>query len=328
MFPTAAEQEIPEYSMVTVTRTDIVATEAIGCIYSGGTDQIELAFNNGGLAFKHLYVKRGDPVLAGDLLAELDTDELKEKIYALEQRIAENELTLAHESKLKELEINTINTRYKNNFISTSTRNSELQRIEEEYSAVDELTTILYYDKLEYEALCTQLENSRIYSPVDGLVTYIAPELDEPMYGSIAGDMVLGVSEYSVCTFRANSRYRSSFKEGELVTLTLHSDGITTYDATVRYEPSDSNIMYLDPVNDITDLEYGSRAVLTLLVENRQDVLAVKSSAIRQGSDFHYVYYLNDSGYRDIKIVEIGAQSDDGYTEIISGLEFGETIIQ
>lgn len=328
VFPTAAEIDIPEYDMITVTRTDIINSESIMCIYSSGNEQLELSFNRSGLPFANVYVKKGSIVSEGDLLAELDTGDLKERIYKLEQAIAENEFYLSQENTLKNIEIEKINAQYKYGLISAKTRDERLLSIDQTYSQAARLEQTIYYDKLEYETLCTQLNNSRIYAPTGGLISFVDNNLSEASQASLAGDPVIGLSEFSACRFKATTQLRKYFKDGDVVSITMQRGGTGTYDAVIELDPDDDTLMYLYPTTDIADLDYGARAVFTLIIENRQNVLAVNTNAIKRGQGFEYVYYINENGYRDIKIIETGVKGKEGYTEILSGLEYGEAIIK
>ena len=104
--------------------------------------------------------------------------------------------------------------------------------------------------------------------------------------------------------------------------------GTGTYDAVVEFAPNNEKLMYIYPTEEISDLSIGARASYSLVVDSRDNALAVASGAIMSTADGrHYVYYINDDGVRDIKFVETGIMGD-GMTEIISGLEYGETIIK
>jgi len=326
--PTVASTVGTSYNMVVVTRTDIINSKNITFNYTekGGVD---LSFNMGGKKFGKIYVVKGSVVEEGQLLATLDMGSLDSDIEKLELSITEHERELSQSYELMELEINKVNTKYKYNMISADKRDTEIEKIKESYSSSNAyLEETLYLEKLEYDTLLIKQQNSSIYAPMDGIVTYLNSEMNNSDKTSIAGKKMFTITDAADCTFQTSTDYRSLFTDGETITIEMLKGGTGTYDAVVEFAPNNEKLMYIYPTEEISDLSIGARASYSLVVDSRDNALAVASGAIMSTADGrHYVYYINDDGVRDIKFVETGIMGD-GMTEIISGLEYGETIIK
>ena len=138
---------------------------------------------------------------------------------------------------------------------------------------------------------------------------------------------MVSIIEASACVFQAKTPLTSYYEDGDIVSMTLTRGGSGVYDAVIEIPDDLTDTMYLHPTEDIADLQIGARASVELIIDSRENVLAISNEAVRDASDFQYVYYVNADGVRDMKIVETGLVGG-GMTEIISGLEFGDTVIK
>ncbi|MBQ9764633.1 MAG: hypothetical protein IJW18_00365 [Lachnospiraceae bacterium] len=325
--PTVAARPADNYNMVVVTRTDIINSKNITCNYSekGGVD---LSFETGGKHFGKVYVAKGETVTEGQLLATLNMGSLETDIENLAISIAEHEAELAQSLELRDLEIDKINTQYKYGLISQTKRDTEIQKITDSYASSNAyLEETLYLEKLEYDTLLIKQQKSSIYSPIDGIVTYLSSEIRNSDKTSVQGKTMITVSDASDCVFQATTEYASYFSTGDTVTITMTRGGTGTYDAVVEIDATNPRLMYIYPTEEIADLSIDAKATFSLIIDSRDNVLAVSSGAIKSTKDFSYVYYVNEDGVRDIKFVETGINGN-GMTEIISGLEYGEAVIK
>lgn len=323
--PTVVAEEI-DYELVVVTRTNVINSKTFYCNYSE-TDSIDLSFETGGKHYGETYVSKGSEVVAGDLLATLEMGNLENEITALEESIASHEEALSQSTELMNLEIQKVNTKYNYGVISAVQKEQELAKIETSYANTNKrLNEALYLEYLEHETLTSKRDSYSIYAPIDGVITYVSSEMRNSDKTSVQGKTMISITNASECVFQARTPLASYYNNGDTVTITMTKGGTGVYDAVIELSPYDSELMYLYPTEEITDLEIGARATISLLIDSRENVLAVESSAIHNATDFKYVYYINEDGIRDMKIVETGL-TGEGMTEIISGLEFGEAVI-
>jgi len=326
--PTVSAVDKKEYSLEVVTRTDIVDKKSFVCNYSE-TESIDLSFSISGKNYGEAYVKKGSIVKAGDLLGTLDIGSLEDEILKLEESIATHEKSLQQSFELMNLEIEKVNTQYKHGFINTAKKENELARIEKSYSLTNEkLKEALRLEYLEYETLTTRRDDCSIYAPIDGIITYITGEFGNGgRTKSEDGKTVISIIDASNCVFQAKTPLISYYEDGDIVTMTLTRGGTGVYEAVISIPENLNETMYLYPTEEITALEIGARATVALIIDSRENVLALSNSAVRSASDFQYVYYINEDGIRDMRIVETGLVGG-GMTEITSGLAFGDTVIK
>lgn len=78
-------------------------------------------------------------------------------------------------------------------------------------------------------------------------------------------------------------------------------------------------------LDDTSDLEIGSYAVIVLVSDSRKEVVTVSKEAIRRDENGSYVYVYRDGEmiYTPIKT----GMTDGSYTEIVSGLSVGEMVM-
>lgn len=326
--PTVAAKQEETYNMVVVTRTDIVNSKTVVCNYTEKSG-VDLSFDIGGKPLGEVYVASGDTVVEGQLLATLNMGSLDSDIENLELTISGHEKELEQSLRLMDLEIDKVNTKYQYSMINSEQRDVEIAAIKEIYSASNTyLEEALYLERLEYDTLMVKQQKARIYAPMDGIVTYVSSEFRNASNTSVSGKRMMTISEKSDCVFQASTDYREFFTDGETISMTMTKGGTGTYEATIEFDPDNSKLMYVYPVEEIADLEIGARATFSIVIDSRSNVIAVASGAIKSTSNKkNYVYYINDDGIRDIKFIETGI-SGNGMTEIISGLEYGETVIK
>lgn len=87
------EENEVEYSMAAVTRGDVVLSQKIPCVYEQVNEE-ELYFPVTGRQVDTVFVKKGDEVKKGDLLAQLVMDG-EEKQQEYEYVVERNELLIS-----------------------------------------------------------------------------------------------------------------------------------------------------------------------------------------------------------------------------------------
>lgn len=84
--PTVQSYEVQEYDFATVLRGDLFVTDTVRCDYVPAKIE-NLSFGLDDEHIENIYVTQGQQVKAGDLLAELAQEDLKEKIQSQEYQI-------------------------------------------------------------------------------------------------------------------------------------------------------------------------------------------------------------------------------------------------
>ena len=85
-------------------------------------------------------------------------------------------------------------------------------------------------------------------------------------------------------------------------------------------------LTYFQLLEQASTLEDGARGTVTVVLDTREDVLMIPASAVTNLKNETVVYYQDEHGMKNYKIVEVGMEAD-GMVEIIAGLTEGECII-
>lgn len=122
------------------------------------------------------------------------------------------------------------------------------------------------------------------------------------------------VGQYALGTFDAFDRNEAfAFRVSSVANVETMRDGVATYKTILLPDTPDPR------------LKSGMTADLSVVVEERQDVLMVPSRAIKTYSG-SFSCIIMDSGEERCDIVS-GLHGTEGFTEIISGLEKGEKVV-
>jgi RND family efflux transporter MFP subunit len=241
----------------------------------------------------------------GDLLVELDTGDLE---YQLEQRkLALKKAEISYEiAKIQYQSGNAIDE-------------YNLQLAEVDIQSI----------KLELEHLNQSLQEAKLYSPVDGIVTYV---------GDISpGDFVdahykfISISEPGDLLVEYKGDKASEFSLGDQVKLKIDNE---QYDGEVVMVPSSvpfeefekyKNTLRIKAINLNKEIKMGTIVTINLILDESKDTLILPRNVIKTYDGKKYVYVLED-GVRAEKYIYTGIETNS-YVEVTSGLKEGEEII-
>ncbi len=287
------------YTTYTVETGDIERWES-GTGYFASTRNETLLFGKSGL-LKKIHVHSGDTVTEGQLLAELDTDDITEKIEYQE-------------------------------YVTEKAKLNYYAQAENGYGYATQIAKLDYdYQQSQLDKLYQQAENSEIYAPMDGIVTYAA--------SLSAGDYVeedraiLTVSDPSQLIILYQPSKLDEIYTGMTLDITLKNDE-QTYTGTVVQTPSDvpADASEEDQTNIYIELDQtpefasiGTSVNIDILLERKEDVIALPSKYLSKASTRYYVRVLVD-GLPEERDVTVGINNGSLY-EITGGLEAGEELV-
>lgn len=280
--------------------------------------QHSLSFKKAGYRLKSIYVSTGNLVKKGDIIVDLDNDNIKSKIKYQNAEIKKAQL------RYKQVEIDYNVLKEDPNSNSSSL---EKTRINMEIMMID--MEIL---RLQMEELEKEYENTYIKSPIDGVVAYVDAALSEgsvvEAYKTIA--LILDPSDLLLeCNIPSKSLDKIS--SGMECKVKINKD---SYDAVIVVSPDDlpENIKESKPntaqivVKDISpEVKSGDLATMSVVIEIKEDVIVVPKSAVRTFDNRDYVVILEENGKKEVD-VELGMQTSTAF-EVISGLEEGQDVI-
>lgn len=297
----APELKVKEvtYTTYTVERGDIERWET-GTGYFASTRNESLLFGKSG-TLKKIYVRSGETVEEGQLLAELDTDDIADKIEYQEYVVEKAKL----------------------NYYAQA---------ENGYGYATQIAKLDYdYQQKQLDKLYAQAEDSAIYSPMNGVVTYAA--------GLSAGDYV--EADRGIVTVADPGQLIILYKPSKLeeiytgmtLDIALKNDE-KYYTGTVVQTPSDvpAGASEEDRANVYIELDetpefatIGTSVTITILLEKKEDVIALPSKYLSKVSTRYYVRVLVD-GLPEERDVTVGINNGSLY-EITGGLEVGEELV-
>lgn len=283
---------------VEVTRGDLQTTvSAFGSISMPHQARLTFAIGSGASNISLINVKLGDWVPKGFMLAKLDTTSFDRTV-----QLAEDDLQLAQ--------------------LALSGASSDEQQL------------LLDKAQIALEEAEAQRDGATMKAPFDGVITEV---------GALVGDYVTSSTPIFSLVDTSQTEAIAMIDEvdvnkvavGQMASVTLDAipgvvingfvlaispqatidAGVVTYKASIEIEPN-SSILLRD----------GMTAVIDIVVQNKENVLIVPSSAITSQGSNHIVEVVTSEGATEDRVVDIGI-SDATNTEILGGLHVGEHVL-
>lgn len=167
-----------------------------------------------------------------------------------------------------------------------------------------------------------------------GTVTFVK-ELEEAER-SVAGQIVVTLNSTKGYYLNGFTAYWKQFEAGSQVTMKIRGKEyqVQVVEAeelglapTVRpTDPTQTSAVYFYLENEDAYLQSGDSGEITLLADERTNVLYIPKGAVTTVNDKKVVYVEDKDGIRNAKYIETGMETDK-YVEVTSGLEEGDSII-
>lgn len=327
------KEEEYAYTLVDVKCGEVLLSKSLTAKYVQTKEQ-EVAFQEGGKKIEKIYVREGDQVKTGDILAEVSVGTLEEDIARLEYEIKKKELekgyldahedfdltssyyTLAYYSKCEEEDVEKQEKRDAD--IRESYKNQR-----EDYD--DELE----FDRAELKQMQEELAGSRLYATMNGMVYSVERDLEGTT--SKKGEVIMTIIDGTEGIFTLEEPdYAEYFKDGESVTLEItYSSAKGSYEVmpyqVANWGEKQYFSIYDGPENDGIDVD--TTGTIHVVLEQKENVLYLPNECIYRADGKTYVYVLDEQNMRNICWVETGLTGDK-YTEIVSGLNEGDTVVR
>jgi len=178
------------------------------------------------------------------------------------------------------------------------------------------------------------MSDTMIKAPVDGIVTKINVDVGEQSSMSQAAISMIGLS---------NTQIKVDVPESDITKLKVGDTVDITLDAFGNDQKFSGTVIFIDPASTVISeviyykvtvgfnvkdekIKSGMTANLTILTNNKDNVLVVPSRAVSARGDVRFVQVLENNKAVE-KEVQVGLKGDDGLWEITSGLNAGEKVI-
>lgn len=188
----------------------------------------------------------------------------------------------------------------------------------------------------QFDAAKASLNNLTLIAPSSGTITLVDVKIGEQ---TLAGSTAIGLQNISDLHTEANVSEANiaSLEVGQLVDYTFDALGPDEHfmGKVIIINPASTvisgvvNYKVTGSLDNIPKIKPGMTANMTILVAEKQAVLAIPSTAIVNKNNGRYVKVIDDkktNKYHEVQ-VQIGLQADGGLVEIISGLSEGQEII-
>ena len=327
------EEEETLYSLALAAIGNVYLTQDIRCTYEQLVEQ-EVSFDVSGKLVSQVYVSEGDQVKAGQILAELGSSGLSDRIEELEYQIARNQQLLEFNPLNEDYEISTLWLQY---IYRSGHSDGELDAL---HTAVEQVQTRYRHeredyqdsidlDTMELQVLRQEVVTNTVISEIDGTVKWIEQDLRGST--SVQGKAIMRIIDSSECLFAvSDTGYAALFSDGIPVDMK-----ITVGDAKGSYQlipyrmeewEEQERLMFTFAGESAANIEMGTTGTITVVLEGRENVLNIPKRAVHTADGRAFVYCLGEDNMREVRWVETGIYGDSS-VEILSGLSEGETVI-
>lgn len=326
-----SDKEESIYTLTEAAVTDVEKTASKRFDYVQARSE-DVLFPISGRRVAEVYVNLGDRVEEGQLLALLDGEDHDAAIYELEYQIARSKIQLSYLDENEEYEKS---MRWWRFVYQSSQTEDESEKLESDLADIEQKYRYRredYQDTIEMaqmrlEIYQREMMEGRIYAGMSGVISRLGGNME-----TIVSDVnkpAFTIIDDSNCLFESDTAYAEYFAEGEIYELVSgRGDSANIYRVRPWNKAAWKDRSCLEFVDgaDAESIEVGTFAYLTLMLEKRENVIAVNNSALHTADGKVYVYVLGENDIREVRWVETGL-CGDRMTEIVSGLEEGEAVI-
>lgn len=299
--PPLVEPETISYSVMEVKKASI-ERKITGQALFVSTEQSNIFFSPNGGRLDKIYVKTGEAVEQGQILASLETGDLESRI------------------RLQGLNLKKAELAYERAVASGS----------DKYT-VDILAVDIQIHSIYLDNLTNELESVTLRSPINGKVTYLDSRLFPGDYVAPYVTIMRIANDKSI-QLQYSGTSLSEFKPGMEVDVNI--SGIS-YTGVVVMTPSEvppdgdpalRNSVRISVQGLSEDVSMGDTALISMLIEKSEDTIVIPRQLLRTYMTRKYVMLLDEDGSRVERDVKTGIETQT-QVEILEGLDEGELII-
>lgn len=259
-----------------------------------GYEQIIYDATNANLQLDKVYVSVGDKVKKGDLLVSFRSESIQKTIDDYSEQADQNRLLVEHYTNLMRID-------------KTLDYSSDIKMLKQDIEVAG-----LYIEEAQ-----GKLESYQIVAERSGTITDMNEYLQKGMFvpGRKQITQVCGSGNYTV-----DKPGNYDFSVGEIYQAAV---GVVSYDLRVK-KISKGKVIF-EPISDMSSVSEDDELTMVVTKPELKNVIYVDASAVYEGSDSHYVYVVDEDGYRDAVEVKLGEQVDDYYV-VTDGLAGGEKV--
>ena len=317
--------KIPEIETITIKRNNISASIlATGIIKSKIGAEVRVGSRASGIV-KRLFVKNGDEVRRGDLLAILDDSELSAR-NRIELADLENYQTVA---KYAKIEMDRAKSLADKDFTSKQAYDDLVRSYE---IALSRLTS----QKAAVDYSSTQLGFTKIYAPISGVIGSVSTQEGETVSATFSSPTfvtIIDLSRIEVWTY-VDETDIGRVEQAQKVSFTVDTYGGSVFEGRIsaiypKAEIRDNVVNYIAIV-EFSDkkgkiLRPEMTASVTIQTSAANMVLSIPNGVIRRVNSETIVYVVNN-GRPEMKKIKTGLKGTQ-LTEVIEGLKENDKVV-
>lgn len=229
--------------------------------------------------------------------------------------------------------INSINT--SKNAVDRATKDLALSRAGGDKNKIDVQAAAVSQASSRLASAQAQLAKNMIVSPFDGIITSVSIDLGELAAATKSAISVMTQNSYEL-EIKLSEIDAVKIMNNQAANITLDAFGDTLHWTGIvsRIDPSATNnngvsnyraIISFSNAENIDKIKAGMTANAKLTTNKKSYVISIPSKYLKNSADKILVQVKKDNKITE-KEVTVGIRSDDGYVEILTGLESGDIV--
>ncbi|PTQ74884.1 efflux RND transporter periplasmic adaptor subunit [Celeribacter persicus] len=298
---------------------------------------------------EELVVALGDTVAAGDLIAQIDSEDQKNDLLQAQADLANIEAQIAAKKanlKQAELSLTRVTSLHAQNYASQEDVEAAEATLEVYQAELDALNAQKSSAEVTVSTAQIALDRTKVTAPMAGTVVAVVVDEGQTVNASTDAPTIVKLANLDKMIVKAEISEADvvHVAAGQKVSFTILGEPDKAFEAVVRdVEPAPSEIEDSDTISTDEAIYYNGRlevdnpdhmlrigmtTEVSIVLDEAVDVLTVPSSALNSGPDGQYMVEIYDAatGTSHPQPVEVGL-NNKVTAEIVSGLSEGDLIV-
>ncbi|QIM66859.1 efflux transporter periplasmic adaptor subunit [Mannheimia granulomatis] len=298
---------------------------------------------------QNLYVKLGQKVKQGDLIAEIDSSNQSNSLSTAEAQLSAYQAQLSSAKVALEVaqsNYNRLTKLYKANSTSLSDLETAKNTLASAKANVDNIKAQIKSAEISVNNAKTNLNYTQIISPIEGVIVSVPVSVGQTVNANQTSPTIVQVADLSkmLIKLEISEGDIAQVKTGQQVNFTTLAEPEREYNATIdSIDPALTNLTdnnyteksgnteaiyyYANLLVDNPDnsLRIGMTTQARITIAKREQVLVIPTSVIKKRGKENYVNVL-ENGISVEKAITLG-MADSQNTEVLSGINEGDQVI-
>ncbi|QLB19197.1 efflux RND transporter periplasmic adaptor subunit [Mannheimia granulomatis] len=298
---------------------------------------------------QNLYVKLGQKVKQGDLIAEIDSSNQSNSLSTAEAQLSAYQAQLSSAKVALEVaqsNYNRLTKLYKANSTSLSDLETAKNTLASAKANVDNIKAQIKSAEISVNNAKTNLNYTQLISPIEGVIVSVPVSVGQTVNANQTSPTIVQVADLSkmLIKLEISEGDIAQVKTGQEVNFTTLAEPEREYNATIdSIDPALTNLTdnnyteksgnteaiyyYANLLVDNPDnsLRIGMTTQARITIAKREQVLVIPTSVIKKRGKENYVNVL-ENGISVEKAITLG-MADGQNTEVLSGINEGDQVI-